>query len=153
MYESLHLEFLRNRPPRKGDLDRKLRVGYVRVSYGNDSQPLAEQIEKMKGCDKVFCDKSKPGTTSSHPEFRKMYDFLREGDTLVVTRLDRLSNSLDDLLPAIWELCRMNVELVAVDQDIDTLNQDCGPMFRALDALGCALEVWHEEELAMQRQS
>lgn len=148
----LEIDYLKSRPRRKGDLDRNLTVGYVRESVGDDSQPLAEQLGKMKGCDKVFCDKPvKPGTTSPQPEFQKMYDFLREGDTLVVARLDRLACCLDDLLPAIWDLCRMNVELVVPDQDIDTAKQDCRHFFGALDAIASAMEVWHSEELAQQR--
>jgi len=141
----LEIDYLKNRPRRKGDLDRKLRVGYMRESVGDFSQPLTEQINKMKGCDKVFCDK--PGTISPQPELKKMYHFLREGDTLVVTRLDRLATCLDDLLSAISELGLMNVELVVVDEYINTANQDCG-LFHAMDAIGGALEVWHEEELA-----
>lgn len=147
--EALHMDYLKSRPRRKGDLDRHMRVGYVRESVGDDSQPLTEQLIKLKGCEKVFCDK--PGTTLLQPEFKKMYDFLRPGDTLVITRLDRLASCLDDLLPAIWELVRMNVGLVVLDQDIDTAKQDCGPFFSALDAVGCALEVWHSEKLVQQR--
>jgi DNA invertase Pin-like site-specific DNA recombinase len=109
----------------------------------------------MKGCDRVFSDKPvKHGTTFSRPEFKKMYNFLRKGDTLVITRLDRLAGSLEDLLSALWDFCcGLEVELVVLDEGIDTLSQDCGPMFRALDAIGSALEVWCEEELALERES
>lgn len=148
MILDLHMDALKNRPPRKGDLNRNLRVGYVRESVGDYSQPLTEQITKTKGCHKVFCDKFTRGTSQTR---EKLFHFLREGDTLVVTRLDRLATSLDDLISAISELSLMKVDLVVLDENINTKNGRKGDLFSTLDSIACALETWQEEEMAAVR--
>jgi DNA invertase Pin-like site-specific DNA recombinase len=53
---------------------------------------LAVQLEKLKGCDKIFKEK-RSGIDAGRPELKACLDYLRDGDTLLVTKLDRLARS------------------------------------------------------------
>jgi len=61
-------------------------VGYARVS--STGQDLSVQIEKLAGCDKVFKEK-RSGVDTGRPELKRCLDYLREGDTLLVTKIDQ----------------------------------------------------------------
>jgi len=77
-----------------------MNIGYARVS--TEDQDLRLQLAALKDakCRRVFQEK-KSGARADRPELRRMMDQLREGDTIVVWRLDRLARSTRDLL----ELC------------------------------------------------
>src|SRR5262245_4198851 len=83
-------------------------VGYARVS--STGQDLAVQIEKLEaaGCDKIFKEK-RSGVDSARPELRRGLDYLREGDTLLVTKIDRLARSTSDLYRIISALTEKGV--------------------------------------------
>ncbi len=68
-------------------------VGYVRVS--SVGQNLDVQLEKLKGCDKVFKEK-RSGVDTGRPALKQCLEFLRDGDTLLVTKIDRLARSTSD---------------------------------------------------------
>ena len=72
-------------------------VGYARVS--TEDQNCAIQIEKLLqlGCHKVYADKS-TGKNVNRAELQQCLDYLREGDVLAFTRVDRLGRSLKDLV-------------------------------------------------------
>ena len=76
-------------------------VGYARVS--SLGQDLAVQLEKLKGCDKVFKEK-RSGIDAGRPELKACLDYLRDGDTLLVTKLDRLARSTPDLYRIVSQL-------------------------------------------------
>ena len=65
-------------------------VGYARVS--SVGQSLEVQRDKLKHCDKVF-EEQKSGTSDQRPRLKACLEYVRQGDTLVVTRLDRLARS------------------------------------------------------------
>ena len=93
-------------------------VGYARVS--SIGQDLAVQLEKLKGCDKVFREK-KSGVDGGRPELKACLEYLREGDTLLVTKLDRLARSTPDLYRIVSELVQRGVAFKVVDDpSIDT---------------------------------
>jgi DNA invertase Pin-like site-specific DNA recombinase len=69
-------------------------VGYARVSSAG--QNLTVQLEKLKGCDKVFKEK-RSGVDARRPELKRCLEYLREGDTLLVTKIDHLARSTSDL--------------------------------------------------------
>ena len=75
-----------------------MRLGYARVSKADD-QDTAAQVGALKaaGCTRVFEEKASGGRWD-RPELHRLLDQLRQGDTLVVWKLDRLSRSLKDLL-------------------------------------------------------
>ena len=59
-------------------------------------QDLTVQLEKLSGCNKVFKDK-RSGSDAGRPALKACLEYLREGDTLLVTKLDRLARSTSDL--------------------------------------------------------
>src|SRR6187551_759433 len=96
-------------------------VGYARVS--STGQDLAVQLEKLAGCDKVFKEK-RSGVDTGRPELKRCLDYLREGDTLLVTKIDRLARSTSDLYRIISELAEKGVAFRVVDDpSIDTTSR------------------------------
>jgi DNA invertase Pin-like site-specific DNA recombinase len=71
------------------------------------------------GADKLFVEKI-TGTKASRPELDKALEYLREGDTLVITRMDRLGRSAKDLLTIVSTLEALGVDLEILEQNIDT---------------------------------
>jgi DNA invertase Pin-like site-specific DNA recombinase len=95
-------------------------VGYARVS--STGQDLGVQLEKLQagGFGRVFSEK-RSGVNAGRPELKACLDFVREGDTLLVTKLDRLARSTPDLYRIISELNEKGVNFKVVDDpSIDT---------------------------------
>ena len=119
-------------------------VGYARVS--SIGQSLDVQLDKLNHCKKVFQEK-KSGTTDKRPRLQACLEYVREGDTLVVTRLDRLARSTLHLCQIAEELARKNVNLKVLDQNIDTSDATGRLLFNMLGAIG-----QFETELRAERQ-
>jgi DNA invertase Pin-like site-specific DNA recombinase len=94
-----------------------MRVGYARVS--TTEQNIEAQLERLSDCEKIFSEK-KRGSLVECPELAACLEYVRQGDTLVVTRLDRLARSVTHLCAIADTLRRKNVCLVVLDQAIDT---------------------------------
>ena len=93
-------------------------VGYARVS--SIGQDLTVQLEKLKGCDKLFKEK-RSGVDAGRPELKRCLDYLREGDTLLVTKIDRLARSTSDLYRIVSTLADKGVGFKVLDDpSIDT---------------------------------
>ena len=110
-------------------------VGYARVS--TEGQSLDVQLEQLiaAGCDKVFSEKVTGTTTSGRSQLAAALDYVREGDVLVVTRMDRLSRSLTDLRLTIDHLATMGVGFRALQQaGIDTTRPEGKLMIAMLGA-------------------
>jgi DNA invertase Pin-like site-specific DNA recombinase len=75
-------------------------VGYARISTDNQSLCMQEDALKSSGCQEIFTDVSS-GSKSFRPGLDNAFSFLREGDTLVVWKLDRLGRSLPHLIQTI----------------------------------------------------
>ena len=75
-------------------------VGYARVS--STGQDLGVQLEKLAGCDKVFKEK-RSGVDAGRPELKRCLEYLREGDTLLVTRLARTTSDLYRIVSLVAE--------------------------------------------------
>ena len=121
-------------------------VGYARVS--TDDQNCDIQISKLKeiGCQKIYADKE-TGRTRQRVELKKCLDYLREGDVLSFTRVDRLGRSLKDLVNICCELKQRGITLYIVQQNIDT-STPIGQMFYSM--LGIISEF--EYHLKRERQ-
>ncbi|HZC00222.1 MAG TPA: recombinase family protein, partial [Gammaproteobacteria bacterium] len=74
-----------------------MKIGYARVSTGDQHLELQLEALKQAGCKRIFREKAS-GAGGRPPEFLRMLDQLREGDTVVVWKLDRLARSTRDLL-------------------------------------------------------
>ena len=96
-------------------------VGYARVSSAG--QDLVVQLEKLAGCDKIFKEK-RSGVDTGRPGLKRCLEYLREGDTLLVTKIDRLARSTSDLYRIISELAEKGVAFkVTDDPTIDTTSR------------------------------
>lgn len=121
-------------------------VGYARVSTTDQNYELQIEALKQAGCKKIFSEKIS-GTKRERPELELCLDYLREGDILMVTRIDRLARSLRDLQNLVHELKNDGIELKAIEQPIDT-STAAGKAF--LDMLGVFAEF--ETNLRKERQ-
>lgn len=94
-------------------------IGYARVS--TQDQNLALQLEALTkaGCQQVFED-TLSGTRADRPGLGKALDMLREGDTLVVWKLDRLGRSVKQLVELVSDLHKQNVQFKSLTDSIDT---------------------------------
>lgn len=120
-------------------------IGYARVSTEDQDCTIQEQALRNAGATIVRSERKSGTTTSGRAELATVLDFLREGDTLLVTRIDRLARSLIDLEGIVAQLREKGAHLKATEQPIDTSN----PAGRAfLQMLG----VFAEFETAIRRE-
>ncbi|MFK8186246.1 MAG: recombinase family protein [Phormidesmis sp.] len=119
-------------------------VGYARVS--SVGQSLDVQLSKLKDCDKVFQEK-RTGTSSQRPRLKACLEYVRDGDTLVVTRLDRLARSTLHLCQVADQLQQKGVNLKVIDQSIDTGDATGRLLFNMLGAI-----AQFETEIRAERQ-
>ncbi len=121
--------------------------GYARVS--TEDQDLTIQRERLTaaGCHVVRTEKVSGTSLKGRTELASLLEFLREGDTLVVTRIDRLARSLKDLQDIVHDFKARGVALKATEQPIDT-STPAGKAF--LDMLGVFAEF--ETNLRRERQ-
>ena len=109
-------------------------VGYARVS--TDDQTLALQLDALQaaGCEKVFRD-TISGTKTERPGLSKALDHVRNGDLLVVWRLDRLGRSLSHLIELIQTLEGRGVGFRSLTEQIDTTTSGGKLIFHIFGAL------------------
>jgi len=125
-----------------------MKVGYARVS--SVDQNLDVQLETLKsfGCEKIYQEKVSGTSTQGRNELKECIEFVREGDELVITRIDRLARSVLDLQLIVKELSDKGVNLSATEQPIST--KDATFKF-FLDMLGVFAEL--ETNLRKERQN
>jgi DNA invertase Pin-like site-specific DNA recombinase len=121
--------------------------GYARVSTLDQDLSIQRAALKAAGCEVIRAEKTSGTRRDGRTELRVLLDFLRAGDTLVVTRIDRLARSLKDLQDIVHELKHRGVALKATEQPIDT-GTAAGKAF--LDMLGVFAEF--ETNLRRERQ-
>ena len=122
-------------------------IGYARVS--TTDQDLTLQVDKLKaaGCDVVRQERASGTSTEKRKELQTVLDFIREGDMLLITRVDRLARSIADLQDIVRTLKAKGAALKAIEQPIDT-STAAGKCF--LDMLGVFAEF--ETNLRRERQ-
>lgn len=123
-------------------------IGYARVSSAG--QNLDVQIDKLQksDCEKIYKEKKSGGSGTERPELDKALDYVREGDTLVITRLDRLARSVADLSKIAQQLDSKGVTLRVIDQSIDTGTSEGRLMFNMLGAF-----AEFERDIRAERQA
>lgn len=78
------------------------------------------QLEKLHDCDRIFQEKQSGRSTESRVQLAMCLDYVRDGDMLVITKLDRLARSTRDLLNILNRPDQKQVKLHVIDQQIDT---------------------------------
>lgn len=121
--------------------------GYARVSTTDQDLSIQESALRAAGCEVIRAEKRSGTRRDGRTELQVLLDFLRAGDTLVVTRIDRLARSMKDLQDIVHELKGRGVALKATEQPIDT-STAAGKAF--LDMLGVFAEF--ETNLRRERQ-
>ena len=125
------------------------RIGYARVST-TDNQNLDAQTAALQaaGCTMVCTETSDGATLAGRPELGTILDFIHPGETLVVTRIDRLARSMHDLQVIVATLKDKGAHLAATEQPVDT-STAAGKAF--FDMLGVFAEF--ETNLRRERQA
>lgn len=121
--------------------------GYARVSSIDQDVTIQRAALTAAGCTIVRAEKASGTSRKGRNELDTLLDFLRPGDTLVVTRIDRLARSLRDLQNLVHELQERGIHLKATEQPVDT-SSPAGKAF--LGMLGVFAEF--ETNLRKERQ-
>jgi DNA invertase Pin-like site-specific DNA recombinase len=108
------------------------RIGYGRVS--REDQQLQSQLDQLNaaGCERIFTDHGVSGAKASRPQLDACLEYLRKGDVLVVTKLDRLGRSVSNLIELVSRLGEQGIDLVVLHQGIDTTTAAGKFMFHVL---------------------
>lgn len=110
-------------------------IGYARVSTTDQHPEAQADALTAAGCQRVFTDHAS-GKLAKRPELTKLLDYIRAGDTLVITKLDRLGRSVRNLIELADELEGRGVELRVLHQGIDTSTPGGRMFFHVLAAMG-----------------
>ena len=123
------------------------RIGYARVSTADQNLDAQMAALQAAGCTMVHTETGDGATLAGHPELRTILDFIHPGETLVVTRIDRLARSMRDLQIIVATLKDKGAHLAATEQPVDT-STAAGKAF--FDMLGVFAEF--ETNLRRERQ-
>lgn len=121
-------------------------IGYARVS--TTDQNLEAQLEQLSaaGCSKVYQEKAS-GVKVDRPELAKMIEYARQGDTVIVCKLDRIARSTKHLLQIVEDLQTKGVTFKALNIDLDTSTATGKLMLTMLGAIAT-----FEREMMLERQ-
>lgn len=123
------------------------KIGYARVSTADQDTAVQVAALKSAGCAVIREEKASGTSMEGRPELATVLDFLRPGDVLVVTRIDRLARSIADLQAIVKTIREKGAALACAEQSIDT-GTAAGKAF--LDMLGVFAEF--ETNLRRERQ-
>lgn len=121
-------------------------IGYIRVSTSDQNEARQVEALKKENCEKFYIDKCS-GKNLQRPEFKKMMDFIREGDTLIISEYSRLARSTSDLLSTVNTLNSKGVQLISLKEKLDTTTAQGKLMLTMFAALS-----EFERELILERQ-
>ena len=123
-------------------------IGYARTSTIDQEAGLEAQVSDLRaaGCTKLFQEQVS-SVAAKRPELVRALDYVREGDTLVVTKLDRLARSVSDLVKITDDLKRKGVTLRILNLNLDTATATGKLM---VNLLGSVAEF--EREIMLERQ-
>ena len=122
------------------------RIGYVRVSSAD--QNADRQLEGLE-VHRVFTDRAS-GKDTQRPQLQALFDYAREGDTVVVHSMDRLARNLDDLRRVVAEQTRRWVRLQFVKENLTFTGEDSPMANLMLSVLGAVAQF--ERDLIRERQ-
>ena len=109
-------------------------IGYARISKHEQSLDLQKDALKDAGCDKIYTDIAS-GAKEDRPQLQKLLSYIREGDTLVVWRLDRLGRSLKHLIELFTNLENRKINFKSLQEQVDTSSPVGKLIFHVFGAL------------------
>ena len=111
-----------------------MKIGYARVSTSDQNLDLQKDALEKAGCKKIFVDEVS-GTVAKREGLEKAKEILREGDVLVVWRLDRLGRSIRDLIDWVTQLEEAGIGFKSLQESIDTTTSSGKLVFHIFAAL------------------
>ena len=123
-----------------------MRIGYIRISTLDQNTARQEVLMKTLGVDEVYIDRMS-GKSADRPELRRMLEYVRKGDTVVVESISRFARNTRDLLELVEKLTAKEVEFISQKEAIDTTTPTGKFM---LTVFGAVAEL--EREYILQRQ-
>lgn len=124
-----------------------MKIGYIRVSTQEQNTVRQEALMESLGVDEVYIDRMS-GKSTDRPELKKMMEYVRHGDTVIVEAISRFARNTRDLLELVERLTSKGVEFVSKKEAIDTTTPSGKFM---LTIFGAVAEL--EREYILQRQS
>jgi len=109
-------------------------IGYARISTTDQTLALQQDALEHAGCQKIFTDTAS-GSRTDRPGLAEAANFAREGDTLVVWRLDRLGRSLAHLIQTVKDLQNRGVHFKSLQEQLDTGTSGGKLVFHVFGAL------------------
>lgn len=116
-----------------------MKIGYARVSTPDQKLDLQIDALTKAGCEKIFSEKQ--SAIKHRPEFELLKNQLREGDTLIVWKLDRIGRSMKDLVNLIGQFQDMKIDFVSLQDNVDT----CTPQGRLFFNIMASLAEFERE--------
>ena len=110
------------------------KIGYARVSTLDQNLVLQQDALKEAGCEKIFIEQMS-GAVSDRPALREALDYARSDDTLIVWKLDRLAQSMKQLIKKIEKLRLRNIGFRSLTEAIDTTTAQGVLVFHMFSAL------------------
>jgi len=123
-------------------------IGYARVSSTGQSLEVQTEALQAAGCEKIYAEKKSARSTKDRTELERALDQVRKGDTLVVTRLDRLARSVADLFRILEKLTTAGVAFRCLQQGGADTGTSTGKLMLAI--LGAVAEF--ENDIRRDRQ-
>ena len=123
-----------------------MKIGYIRISSADQNTARQEVLMQELGVEQVYIDRMS-GKNTDRPELKRMMNYVREGDTVIVESISRFARNTRDLLDLIEQLNEKKVEFVSKKEAIDT-STPTGKFM--LTIFGAVAEL--EREYILQRQ-
>jgi DNA invertase Pin-like site-specific DNA recombinase len=125
-----------------------MKVGYARVSTADQDYSYQLEALEQAGCEMIFKDKAS-GKRMSRPDFDRMLTYLREGDSVVVWKIDRLGRNFTEMVATMAELFKQGINIVSTSQAIDT-NQPMGKAMAYFLSIVAEMEAEFNRERTKQ---
>lgn len=96
-----------------------MKIGYIRISTAEQNTARQEVLMQELGVEQVYIDRAS-GKSTDRPELKRMMNFVREGDVVIVESISRFARNTRDLLELIEQLAEKQVDFVSRKEAIDT---------------------------------
>ena len=117
-----------------------MRIGYVRVSRADQHTEQQETALRAAECEKIFIDHGVSGTVRRRPALDRMLDHLREGDTVVVTKIDRFGRDLHQMLGLVELINERNADIISLAEPEVNTTAAAGKLVFAIFAIVAQFE-------------